>query len=62
MRAISERLLHAMVPPQVLSSRLLLDPGPGVFERESAIEDETARGRVGIEAEVADALELETVF
>ncbi len=40
----------------------LLDLGPGVFEREGAVEDQLVRRRVGIDAEVADALELEAVL
>src|SRR5215203_3157052 len=39
-------------------SALRLDLGPAVFEAECAVEDEPARRRVGIRAEVAEALEL----
>src|SRR5438034_8447437 len=37
---------------------LRLEPGPGVLEAECAVEDEASRRRVGIRAEVAEALEL----
>ena len=37
---------------------LRLEPGPAVSKSECAVEDEPPRRRVGIEAEVAEALEL----
>src|SRR4051794_23062021 len=37
---------------------LRLEPGPGVLEAECAVEDEPPRRRVGIRAEIAEALEL----
>src|SRR5206468_316393 len=37
---------------------LRLEPGPGIPKPECAVEDEPVRGRVGIGAEVAEALEL----
>src|SRR5580704_10238598 len=43
--------------------RLLLpgDPGPGVAEGDRAVEHEGTRPRIGVDAEVAEALELEPV-
>ena len=52
---------RAAAPPQVVRSDFF-DLGPGVFEGEGAVEDQIARSGVGIEAEVADALELEAVL
>ena len=42
--------------------KFLFDLGPGVFERQGAIEDQVAGRGVGVEAEVAYALELEAVL
>src|ERR1035441_1185009 len=58
MRATSERLPHR----RWLRSCLLLDLGPGVLQRKSPVEDQLPRSRVGVEAEIADTLELEAVF
>ena len=40
---------------------LLLDLGPGVLEADGAVDDEGLGGGVGVDAEVAEALELESV-
>src|SRR6185369_1404857 len=58
--SLSQRKTEPCVS-QALRSRLLLDLGPGVFERKSPVEDQAAGrgfGRVWVQAEVADALEL----
>src|SRR5512146_3011487 len=44
---------------QLLAS--LLDLGPGVFQGDGAVEDQTVLGRVRVDAEVSKAFELETV-
>ena len=48
-------------PPVCLEpvgSGLLVDLGPGVLERDGAVEDQVLGRRVGVGAEVAHALEL----
>lgn len=45
-----------------LTEPLLLDLGPGVFERESPVEDQIVRSGIGIKAEVPDALELKAIL
>ena len=49
-------------PASSLRARLLLDFGPGILERERPIEYFPGFGRLRIETEVADTLELEAVF
>ncbi len=59
---MSDKRVSRPIAREPLRSGLLFDLGPGVFQRKGAVEDQIARSRVGIEAEVADALELEAVF
>src|SRR4051794_12073165 len=46
----------------LLPCRLLLNPGPRIFQRQRPVEDQIARRGVRIKAEVAHPFELEPVF
>jgi hypothetical protein len=47
---------------RALCSCLLFDLRPRILQRQRAVEDQFLRRRIRVQAEVADALELEAVF
>lgn len=51
------QFLKSLIPLGSLSLRLL-DPGPLVLQTHRPVEYQSAPGRVGVNAEVAEALEL----